>query len=103
MESNTIEIKETDIFCLPNQIVYRKEDNGAFLFNTQNNNLKAVNETGRDIIELLGDDKSITRIIDEMTDIYEDVARIRLEEDVRKFFTELTQYGFIEKKATVNE
>ncbi|MBP7461091.1 MAG: PqqD family protein [Candidatus Delongbacteria bacterium] len=103
MQSQDVEIKDTDIFNLPEHIVYRQEDNGAFLFNTQNNNLKAVNETGRDIIELTNGEKTLTGIIDEMTSVYEDVARVRLEEDVRKFFKELTQYGFIEKKATSHE
>ncbi len=97
-ENTDMIIKEEDTFILPEHVVLREEDNGAFLFNTITNALKAVNETGRDIIQSLLKGSAFHAMIDQLMDTFEDVARIRVEDDAKKFIAQLTDQGYIIKK-----
>lgn len=95
MNTENIEIKKNNIFVLPETIVLREEDNGAFLFDTGTNMLKAVNETGRDIIKLMEGKKSFEEILDSLADEYEDVAKVTIEKDMKAFFTELLKLKLV--------
>jgi len=96
------EIFADDSFFLPEHILFREEENGAFLFNVNYNLLKAVNETGKDIIKFIQEKKSFSRIVESMSIEYEDVADVRLEEDVKRFIYQLMEQNYLVKQ-TIDE
>ena len=65
-------------------IVYREEDDGAFLFDPDTGNLKYLNRPGRETFLLLSDQRAINQVIDHMLGLYPDVARHRIQNDIEK-------------------
>ncbi len=92
-----IEIKNETKFYFPENIVYREEDNGAFLFDANTNNLKAVNESGKDILDNIID-ITFENLINKLLEMYEGVSKEQLETDVKNFLTELISFGFLKIK-----
>ena len=76
-------------------IVYREEDDGAFLFNPDTGNLKYMNRSGRETFLLLSDQQDLNQVINYMIELFPDVNRRRIEKDMKSFIKELEENGFL--------
>jgi hypothetical protein len=77
------------------QLVYREEEDGAFLFNPDTGNLRYLNRTGREIYLSLGDQCDVNGLINHLLELFPGVERQRIEKDVEGFLKELKENGFI--------
>ena len=85
----------TQIYQKDEQLVYREEEDGAFLFNPDTGNLKYMNLTGREIYLSLGDQCDVNRLINHLLELFPEVERRRIEKDAEDFLKELEENGFI--------
>ncbi|MBW2145289.1 MAG: PqqD family protein [Deltaproteobacteria bacterium] len=85
----------TQIYQRNEQLVYREEEDGAFLFNPDTGNLKYMNRTGREIYLSLGDKCDINGLINHQLEFFPGVERRRIEKDIEGFLKELEENGFI--------
>ena len=76
-------------------IVYREEDDGAFLFNPDTGNLKYMNRTGREIFLLLNEQKNLNQVIKNILGLFSDIDRRQIEEDLKNFVMELEENDFL--------
>ena len=85
--------------CLkPNpEMVFRKEEEGAFLFDPHNGNLKYLNTNGVNIYELCDGRKTVGDIITLLIEFYPDVAIEKIAADTGLFFESLAAMQFLTK------
>jgi hypothetical protein len=85
--------------CLkPNpEMVFRKEDEGAFLFDPHTGNLKYLNANGVNIYELCDGRKTVGDIIALLMELYPDVAVEKIAMDTGLFFEGLAAMRFMTK------
>jgi hypothetical protein len=76
-------------------IVYREEDDGAFLFNPETGNLKYMNRSGRETFLLLTEKQDLSQVINHMLGLFPDVNSRRIEKDLESFLKELEENGFL--------
>jgi hypothetical protein len=76
-------------------IVYREEDDGAFLFNPETGNLKYMNRSGRETFLLLSDQQDLSQVVDYMLGLFPDVKHRRIKKDMETFLKELEENGFL--------
>ena len=76
-------------------VLYRDEGDGAFLFKPETGNLKYLNSSGKEIFLALKREKKISRVIDHLHTLYPELDPDRLQEDVNSFLKELEENGFI--------
>lgn len=76
-------------------IVYREEDDGAFLFDPATGNLKYMNRSGRETFLMLGNRQDVNQVIDGLLGLFPDVDRNRIANDLEAFLFELEENGFI--------
>jgi len=76
-------------------IVYREEDDGAFLFNPDIGNLKYMNRSGRETFLSLTGLQDLNQVINHMLGLFPDVNRSRIEKDLEPFIKELEENGFL--------
>ena len=96
-------MKEETDFLNPNpETVFRKEEDGAFLFDPQSGNLKYINGTGVRIYELCDGGKTRAEIVATLKDAYPDVDEEAIAADTVSFLKELSALGFL-RKDEVNE
>jgi len=85
--------------CLkPNpEMVFRKEEEGAFLFDPHTGNLKYLNANGVNIYELCDGRKTVGDIIMLLMEFYPDVAVEKIAADTGLFFEGLAAMQFMTK------
>jgi hypothetical protein len=90
-------VKKED--CLkPNpEMVFRKEEDGAFLFDPLTGNLKYLNANGVNIYELCDGRKTVGEIITVLMEFYPDMAVDKIVEDTGVFFESLSAMQFLTK------
>lgn len=76
-------------------IVFREEDDGAFLFDPDSGDLKYLNQSGKETFLLLGEGQGLSNVILRMIKLYPDVEPKRIEADVRDFVRDLEENRFI--------
>ena len=76
-------------------IVYKEEEDGAFLFDPDTGNLKYMNQTGREAYLMLDGQSDIQFIIQHLFDQFPEVEPRQIEEDLEVFLTDLKEHGFI--------
>ena len=76
-------------------MVYREEEDGAFLFNPETGDLRYMNKTGREAYAMLNGEKDFSRVVQNMLDLYPDADPSRLQNDVETFFGDLEKNHFI--------
>jgi len=76
-------------------IVYREEDDGAFLFNPETGNLKYMNQSGKKAFLMLSEQKDVKQVINEMLGHFADVERPQIENDLETFLKELQENEFL--------
>jgi hypothetical protein len=76
-------------------IVYREEDDGAFLFDPETGYLRYMNRSGRETFLMLKGDKDIKQVVDNMLELYPEVEPPRIQSDVEDFLEDLEEIHFI--------
>ena len=79
------------------EMVFRKEEDGAFLFDPHTGNLKYLNATGVNIYELCDGRKTVGDIITLLMELYPDVAVEKIAADTGLFFEGLAAMQFMTK------
>ncbi len=82
-------------YRLNEEIVFREEDDGAFLFNPDSGDLKYLNQSGKETFLLLSEDHDVSSVIRRMSELYPEVDPQKIEADVRDFVKDLEQNRFI--------
>jgi hypothetical protein len=85
--------------CLkPNpEMVFRKEEEGAFLFDPHTGNLKYLNTNGLNIYELCDGRNKVGDIITLLMELYPDVTGEKIIADTESFFEGLAAMQFLTK------
>lgn len=77
------------------EMVYREEEDGAFLFDPETGNLKYMNRTGKEAFLMLNGRTDIDQVVDGLMAIFHVTERKMIEKDVEAFLEELDKNGFI--------
>jgi hypothetical protein len=77
------------------KIVFREEDDGAFLFDPDSGDLRYLNQSGKEAFLLLSEDRGVSTVIHRMIELYPDVEPKKIEADVRDFIKDLEENRFI--------
>ncbi len=83
------------LFTINKEIVYREEDDGAFLFDPDSGNLKYMNPTGKETFLILKKKGDVGQAIGHIHGHYPDVDQEQARKDVEAFFEQLKENGFI--------
>ncbi len=83
------------IFKQNERMVYREEEDGAFLFDPETGDLRYMNRTGREAYALLNGEKDFDRVVRNMLDLYPDADPSQLQSDVENFLGDLEKNHFI--------
>jgi len=86
----------TIIYEQNKEIVYREEDDGAFLFDPHTGDLRYMNRSARETFLMLKGDRDIHRIIHNMLELYPEVEPSQMENDVEDFLKSLEESHFIQ-------
>ena len=76
-------------------IVYREEDEGAFLFDPDSGDLRYMNQSGKETFLMLNADNDIGKVIHHMLELYPEVEPQQMQEDVKNFLKDLEEIHFI--------
>jgi hypothetical protein len=76
-------------------IVYREEDDGAFLFDPETGNLKYMNHSAKEAFLMLNGQKDVSRLIQYLLTLYPDVDFKQIQKDIGSFIEQLEVNGFI--------
>ena len=87
-----------DVLTPNPEAVFRKEEDGAFLFDPQSGNLKYINGSGVRIYELCAAGKTPSQIVAILTAAYPDTEGGVIAADTVSFLKELTALGFLRTK-----
>jgi len=77
------------------EIVFREEDDGAFLFDPDSGDLRYLNQSGKETFLMLGEDQDVKTVIHRMIELYPDVEPQKVEADVEEFVKDLEENRFI--------
>ncbi len=87
-----------DDFGLPkvkSDIVFREEDDGAFLFDPIKDNLRCLNETGALVFRELDGKNGIDDIVKKLKSIHPEISDEEIRQDVISFVNDLKIRGFL--------
>ena len=76
-------------------IVYREEEDGAFLFDPETGNLKYMNHSAKEAFLMLNGQKDVSRLIQYLITLYPDVDFKQIQKDIGSFIEQLEVNGFI--------
>ena len=82
-------------FTINKEIVYREEDDGAFLFDPDSGNLKYMNPTGKETFLILKEKGNVGQTIGHIHGQYPDVDQEQVRKDVETFLRQLEENEFI--------
>lgn len=86
-------------FSIHPDIVFREEDEGAFLFNPETDALRCVNRVGASIIRLLNGKNGTGSICEALNEEYDvDISDDLLRKDIDLFLEKLNELNLIEKR-----
>ncbi len=83
---------------IQNSVVNLREEDedGALLFNPDNNRIQLLNNTGFFIWKLCSEGRALSEISEAVRQEFSDVPEKQLNEDVKQFLDEMVEIGFIE-------
>jgi Coenzyme PQQ synthesis protein D (PqqD) len=87
--------KENQAILANPNIVFREEDEGAFLFDPETGDLKCLNPLGGAIWKLCDGSFSFEEIKKIISERYTDISDDVIHKDVAAFFQELLDIGYI--------
>jgi hypothetical protein len=76
-------------------LVLRREESGAFLFNPETADLSCLNDVGTLVWEEIDGRKSVSEISEGVASRFDDVDRETVLEDVRTFLRDLVRLGYV--------
>lgn len=76
-------------------IVYREEEDGAFLFDPETGNLKYMNLSAKETFLMLNGQKDVSRLIQYLLTLYPDVDFKQIQKDIGSFIEQLEVNVFI--------
>ena len=76
-------------------IVFREEDDGAFLFDPIKDNLRCINETGAFVFRELDGKNSIDDIVKKLKSAHPEIKEEEIKKDVISFINDLKIRGFL--------
>ena len=82
-------------FTINKEIVYREEDDGAFLFDPDSGNLKYMNLTGKETFLMFKKKGSFSQAIAHIHGQYPDVDPEQIQKDMEVFVGQLEENAFI--------
>lgn len=85
----------TQCYKINKEIVYREEDDGAFLFDPDSGNLKYMNPTGKETFLILKEKGDVGQVIGHIHGEYPDVDQEQVRKDVEIFLEQLKENEFI--------
>ncbi len=88
-------LKNNDHLTQNPESIFRKEEDGAFLFDPKNGNLKYINRMGVNIYQLCSGNKSVTDITSVVVENYRDIPEKQIEEDIKNFLKDLIEMKFV--------
>jgi hypothetical protein len=91
-----------EIHINPN-IVFREEEEGAFLFDPDTGRIFHLNELGMSIWKSCVNAKKPEQIIKDICLDYSEISREQIERDCMKFFNDLDRFGFLAGEAQRNK
>ena len=77
------------------QIVFKEEGEGAFLFDPVNGNLKYLNRSAKEIYLMIDGSREPAHLLGGVTGIYPDSDRDEIEKDLGAFLNDLEDNRFI--------
>ena len=81
---------------IPNpESVFREEEDGAFLFDPENGNLKFINGMGRTIYRLCDGQRSVMDVKSSVKNDYPEIPAEKIDEDIDKFMRDISELGFL--------
>ena len=83
------------IFVRNESIVYREEEDGAFLFDPDTGNLKYMNRTAKEAFLLLDGRTDVNQVIQHLSTLYPDVDMQQIQRDALSYLQQLEENGFI--------
>lgn len=83
------------VFRQNDKIVYREEDDGAFLFDPDTGDLRYMNPSGKETFSLLTEDWNIGQIVERMLELYPGIDPLQIHRDVESFIKDLVEGRFI--------
>jgi hypothetical protein len=90
-------MKHGSKFIRNTRIIFRKEENGAYLYDPDSGNLKYINRIGTSLFELCDG----LHLVEGMTSLiareYQDISVDEIGKDVERFLTDLLQMGFLKR------
>ena len=89
------EMDPTQRYKINKEIVYREEDDGAFLFDPDSGNLKYMNPSGKETFLILKEKRDVGQAIGHIKGQYPDVDQEQVRKDVKIFLEQLEENGFI--------
>jgi len=98
-----IPFKNTDHLVQNQESVFRKEEEGAFLFDPDTGNLKYINNMGVNIYQLCDGGMSVGDIIALVAENYKDISGVQIANDIKNFLKTLIEMKFLNAKETHND
>jgi hypothetical protein len=80
-------------------IVFREEEEGAFLFDPDTGRICYLNELGVDIWKSCAKAREIEQVIEDIYLDFPEVSKEQIEIDCMKFFEDLKKLGFLSGRA----
>jgi len=80
-------------------IIYREEEDGAFLFDPETGNLKYMNGAAKNIYLMLNGENNTDSVIHNLRELYPDAKTEQIQEDVEIFMQQLEENDFISASA----
>jgi hypothetical protein len=78
-----------------NNIVFREEGDGAFLFDPDTGNLKYLNNSAKETFLMIDGQNDLSRITNRLLKLYPDEDSEQVRNDVESFFQELLANSFV--------
>lgn len=92
---NSRSIYLTRRFVRNPSVVYREEEDGAFLFDPETGNLKYMNRSAREAFLMLNGQEDVKQLIHHLLELYPDVDQKQIKKDVGSFLKQLEEDKFI--------
>lgn len=77
------------------RIVYREEDDGAFLFDPDSGDLRYMNQSGKETFAMVKGGRDFQQIVAGLSGLYPEVEPPRIQSDVESFLADLAESHFI--------
>lgn len=85
----------SDMPKVKEDIVFREEDDGAFLFDPITDNLRCINETGALVFRELDGKNSFEDIVKKLKSAHPEIDEDEIRKDVISFIDDLKARGFL--------